>query len=99
MNSNRIFGTVLFFIGLMLFISRETYATSYYVDFGSGSDSNAGTSTGAAWKHSPGDINATGTPASTSLSPGDTVYFRGGVMYNGTINVNWSGSSASNRII
>lgn len=68
---------------------------TYYIDFAGGSNSNAGTSTGAPWKHCPGDANATGTPASTTLSAGDTVAFKGGVVYLGQLVVSVSGSSGN----
>ena len=72
-------------------------AASYYVDFAEGSDAAAGTSTEAAWKHCPGDANATGTAASTSLSAGDTVNFKGGVIYRGAIALK-KGGTAESRI-
>ncbi|HEU5070023.1 MAG TPA: choice-of-anchor Q domain-containing protein [Verrucomicrobiae bacterium] len=56
-------------------------ATTYYVDYAAGSDSNAGTSTGAAWKHCPGDPAASGNPLSQKLQPNDTILFKGGVRY------------------
>lgn len=57
------------------------HAATYYVDYAAGSDSNAGTSTGAAWKHCPGDPAAAGNPLSQKLQPGDTILFKGGVRY------------------
>ena len=68
---------------------------TYYIDFANGSDSNNGTCTNSAWQHAPGDPNATGNPNSTSLSPGDTVKFKGGVVYYGVIHVYWSGTSGN----
>jgi len=65
--------------------------TTYYVDFASGSDANPGTSSSAPWKHAPGDPNAKGVAANLTLRPGDTVDFKGGVVYNGTIVLPWSG--------
>ncbi len=65
--------------------------TIYYVDFTAGADTNSGTSAAASWKHAPGDPDATGLAASTTLQPGDTVVFKGGVVYNGTIDLPWSG--------
>ncbi len=75
----------------------------YYVDYVGGSDSNVGTNPASAWQHCPGDPAATGTAASTSLNPGDTVFFKGGVQYvltgNGNpvyqtgIGLNWSGAA------
>ena len=69
-----------------------TNGPTYYVDFASGNDGNSGTSTTAPWKHAPGDINATGA-ANITLHPGDTVVFKGGVVYQGT-NTSQSGSRA-----
>lgn len=75
------------------------WAVTYYVDYAGGSDSNNGTSPTTSFRHSPGDPNCYGTCASTSLSAGDKVIFKGGVVYNsstanfrGTIEVNWAGS-------
>ena len=41
--------------------------TCYYIDFAGGADTNAGTSTGAAWQHSPG---MTGAKTSASAQAG-----------------------------
>lgn len=65
--------------------------TTYYVDFVDGSDSNPGTSPSAPWKHVAGDPDASGVPANTTLQAGDTVVFKGGVVYNGTVDIPWSG--------
>jgi hypothetical protein len=54
---------------------------TYYIDYSAGDDSNSGTSTASAWKHSPGDYRASGN-ANIVLSPGDTVVFKGGVVYS-----------------
>src|SRR5439155_7736439 len=48
-----------------------------------GNDAHSGTSPGSPWKHAPGDDNATGA-ANLILQPGDTVVFKGGVVYSGT---------------
>ena len=60
---------------LIAAVALNLNAATYYVDFDGGDDSNAGTSTGTAWKHSPGDVNATSMADSTSLVAGDTVVF------------------------
>ena len=73
----------------------------YYIDYDAGSDSNNGTSTGTPWKHCPGDAAATDTAAAATLAAGDTVRFKGGVIYRGgsfaaaTIEGKWSGSEGS----
>jgi len=64
---------------------------TYYVDYDGGSDANSGMSPLAAWKHCPGDVNAAGVPTTTGLFYGDTVIFKGGVVYRGQINCNRSG--------
>lgn len=65
---------------------------TYYIDFDKGSDSAAGTSQNAPWRHAPGDPQAGGNPAKVSLIPGDTVLFRAGVNYRGSIAVKASGA-------
>jgi hypothetical protein len=66
---------------------------TYYIDFDSGIDTQTGTSTTTAWKHCPGDTNATGTPAAATLTAGDTVCFKGGVEYHGSLVLEWSGAA------
>ncbi len=73
-------------------VTPVTTTGTYYVDFASGSDSNAGTKE-APWKHAPGDPKATGNPAATKLAPGNVVQFKGGVVYRGVVDVKWSGTS------
>ncbi|MBN2583738.1 MAG: right-handed parallel beta-helix repeat-containing protein, partial [Planctomycetes bacterium] len=68
---------------------------TYYVDFDAGSDMNNGLSTLTPWQHCPGDSNATGTPASTTLYYGDKVIFKGGVIYRGLVACQWSGTSGN----
>jgi hypothetical protein len=65
----------------LLAVTGQGGAASYFVDYGGGTDANPGTSTIAPWQHCPGDPSATGTAASTQLSAGDTVLFKGGVSY------------------
>jgi len=75
--------------------SPSTPGANYYVDFVSGNDTNSGTSTGAPFQHCPGDSNATSIASSTVLTPGNTVFFKGGVTYVGQINVSNDGSSSA----
>jgi len=69
-------------------------AATFHVDFARGSDAADGLSDATAWKHAPGDPQATGGPARTSLRPGDKVLFAANVRYRGTIVVTASGSAA-----
>lgn len=71
--------TIIFF-GVVFAVSSAEAAT-YYVDYSAGSDSNAGVSQSAPWKHSPDMSGATGTPAATTLQAGDIVYFKKGVIW------------------
>jgi hypothetical protein len=78
-----------------LLFALNASAAIYYVDFDAGSDANNGTSTGTAWKHCHGDTNATGNAASTTPAAGDTIKFKGGVVYLGSIVIDHSGSSGA----
>ncbi|MEX0887406.1 MAG: carbohydrate-binding protein [Phycisphaeraceae bacterium] len=66
-------------------------AATYYVDYDAGDDAAAGTSLDAAFRHAPGDPRAQATAADVALAPGDTVIFKGGVVYRGSIEVHDSG--------
>jgi len=76
----------------LLFASLAT-ATTYYVDFDAGDDTRTGTGVDQAFKHCPGDRNAAGAARKTRLQPGDTVRFKGGVVYRGSIEVSRSGAA------
>jgi hypothetical protein len=82
---------------LFLFLPIILNAASYYVDFAEGSDSSDGASTLTAWKHCPGDANATSN-ADRFLTAGDNVIFKGGVSYKGGMSVNQSGNAAGGYI-
>ena len=73
----------------------HAWASTYYVDFASGADSNAGTTTASPWQHCPGDASATSVASGTTLLPRDTVVFKGGVQYTGTLTLTFSGSLGS----
>jgi signal peptidase I len=77
---------------IILFFPSLVSAAEYYVDYEAGSDSNKGLSIATPFKHAPGDDNAQANAASTTLQPGDTVRFKGGVVYTGRIDIDWSGS-------
>jgi small subunit ribosomal protein S15 len=66
-------------------------ARTFYVDFDGRSDEDDGLSPQAAMKHCPGDPAASGKAKETVLQPGDTVLFKGDVVYRGNIVVNASG--------
>lgn len=62
--------------------------TVYYVDSASGNDANAGTSEGSPWK-TLNKINA------TTFLPGDTILFKAGSAWTGTLNPKGSGSEGN----
>jgi parallel beta-helix repeat protein len=68
------------------------FAATYYVDFAGGTDSQAGTSAEQSWKHSPGDPQAGDRARSVKLEPGDTILFKGGTVYRGSIRVPCGGA-------
>jgi hypothetical protein len=68
---------------------------TYFVDFAAGSDAADGKSQATAWKHAPGDANATGGPAAATLAAGDVVLFKGGVHYLGALAIPASGKSGA----
>src|SRR5258707_309243 len=72
-------------VPLLSSLPQAAQAATYYVDFASGNDASNGTSMSTPWKRSPGDGEATGNPRAKVLGPGDTVLFRGGVVYRGAI--------------
>lgn len=74
-------------------VAVQIIGNGYYIDYDSGDDANDGQSTGTPWQHAPGDPQATGNPAAVSLQPGDTVLFRGGVVYRGTVILDTDGSA------
>jgi len=73
----------------------------FYVDFVGGNDSNNGTSDSTPWQHAPGDSDGSWHDSQCTLQAGDVVIFKGGVQYDGGIEVDWSGSGVedANRII
>ena len=82
-------------IAALILFNTPLWAATYYVDYANGDDARPGTSQAAAWKHAPGDTNAAGTPRSARLAPGDTVLFKGGVTYRGSIEIPASGKQGS----
>jgi len=82
-----------------LFSAVLACATTYYIDYEGGSDDANGTSPQTAWKHSPGDKNATGNPKAVELKPGDVVTFKGGVQYLGELHFKDLQGAAGNPIV
>ena len=81
---------------IVLLVTVNANALTYYVDVVNGSDANAGTSEGAAWQNLPGTVGTTGS-AWVALASGDVAYVRGGFTNNvqWRINTNWFGPGAA----
>jgi hypothetical protein len=78
-------------LGGLLISAGAAGAATYYVDYDSGADTNNGLSPGAAFRHCPGDPQASGAAASAELQAGDSVAFKGGAIYRGSFRVAQSG--------
>ncbi len=70
---------------------EEAGPKTYYVDFVGGTDDADGLSPRTPFKRAPGDPAAQAKAAQVVLHPGDTVVFKGGVVYRGNIVCRWSG--------
>lgn len=80
---------------LYFFIAAPLYATNYYVR-SNGNDSNTGLSNTQAWK----TITKVNTVwAAGTFAPGDSILFRRGDTFYGTLNITESGTSGNNIIV
>jgi hypothetical protein len=71
----------LLLLAILVFAAGPAYATSYYIDYAGGSDSNSGTTKTTPWQHAPGMNGCTATCAAASLKGGDSVILKGGVTW------------------
>jgi hypothetical protein len=76
-------------------LSGRARAATFHVDYEHGRDDRDGRSAATSWKHAPGDPDAQGEPARTTLRPGDVVSFAANVRYRGSILVKASGTAAA----
>ena len=82
------FGRLITASALLLLCGTATFAnaqTHYYVSASSGKDRNNGTSEEKPWK-------SLARVAQAKLSPGDTVHFKSGDVFNGQLVIDESGS-------
>lgn len=91
MTRGQIFWTAVI-ISALFVCGQSASAASYYIDYEGGSDQADGTSPKKAWKHAPGDANASDTPKSVTLQGGDVLLFKGGVAYRGSLTLDCSGA-------
>ena len=83
---------ILGLVPLLVGWQNPSAAATYFIDFVGGDDYAIGTSPSMPWKHGPGDPKALGRSGAAKLWPGDTVRFRGGVVYRGSIKASFDGS-------
>jgi len=84
------------------FFTGSASATTYYIDYASGSDANSGTSKTAPWMHAPGMQGCSSACASTAPKPADRFVLKGGVTWpNASFPIlwSWSGTSGNNIYI
>jgi hypothetical protein len=76
------------------------FATTYYIDYSSGNDSNNGTSKASPWKHAPGMTGCSANCGAANPKAGDSFILKGGVTWpNAALGWDWTwsgtGSSAT----
>jgi hypothetical protein len=73
----------------------KVWVNAHWVDFQNGNDNNDGNTKATAWKHAPGDPNATGVAAAYRPAAGDQIVFAAGSRYFGSITAEVSGTDAA----
>lgn len=76
-------------------LAAPGFSATYYIDFSTGSDANAGTSKSAPWRRAPGMKGFSGT---YTHAAGDQFIFKGGVIWDSTMapwNVSNSGAGGT----
>jgi hypothetical protein len=82
-----------------LFAAKVATATTYYVDYASGSDSNSGTSKTGPWQHAPGMQICTNVCHTTTINAGDSIILKGGVTWpNASFMWSLPGGSTGNPV-
>jgi hypothetical protein len=88
----QIIGKFLLLLFAFVFCCKN-WATTYYIDYNGGKDSNNGKSPTSPWKLCPG---MTGFAGAYSHTPGDSFIFKGGVTWTNIclpLNVSYNGTS------
>jgi hypothetical protein len=81
-----------------LFAANELRATTYYVDYAGGSDSNDGQSKTSPWQYAPGMKSCSSVCNSATINPGDSIILKGGVTWPNSA-FTWSIPSSSGASI
>jgi len=74
------------------------HATTYYIDFAAGLDTNSGTSKSLPWRHVKGMAGCAGNCSTHAPVGGDSVIFKGGVTWTGSFQWELVGGSTSDII-
>lgn len=72
---------VLFLTGCAMVLGPCLFATTYYVDYSSGSDGNNGTSKTSPWQNAPGMQTCASVCKSKIINAGDSIILKGGVTW------------------
>ncbi len=91
--------TVIAIFCLLAACMSTSSAATYHIDYVDGSDAADGLSAKTAFQHCPGDAKASDNAAAVKLGPGDTLLFKGGVVYRGAIEIDASGSEGKPIVI
>ena len=75
-------------LSICIFFTTAVYGTTYYVSSYAGNDSNTGVSTSHSWR----TLSKVNT---STFRPGDSVLFRRGDIFYGSLTINQSGTSGS----
>lgn len=82
--------TVIIFLTLQF--SEKVIARTIFIDYLDGQDTNTGQAKNSAWKHAPGDPNASDKATNFKVKSGDILMFKGGVTYEGGLILKASGT-------
>ena len=84
---------LIFILAILLFSCPSFAATTYYIDYAGGADTNNGTAKETPFKRAPGMVGCANTCASTTPAAGDSFIFKGGVTWpNATMGWLWTWS-------
>ena len=79
-------------------LSANLFATTYYVDYSSGSDSNSGTSKASPWKNAPAMYICANSCSGSKINPADSIILKGCVTWPNSVfpwKPTFSGSSGN----
>jgi hypothetical protein len=91
---------IVFVLSSVLLLEHSLFATTYYVDYSSGSDKNTGTSKTSPWRDAPGMPTCTAQCSATTIHAADSIILKGGVAWpNSSFMWNLPGNGTSGKPI